>query len=474
MPTTQEISVQVRFPFPFIFNLQMDKYEFTDEEWNTCLKVLHILKDNPFENPDNEQIKTLISAIHKQAKKEIKKESYSYKKEQDTIQLKSTTIIKNTEQKISFSSHNPEETDKQYTTLNIPRTCYCCSKNYTQLHFFYHKLCPDCAEFHYNYRNQEHHFENYTVILTGGRVKIGYATALLFLRAGAKLILTTRFPALALEQLSKETDFDIWKNRLTVYGLDLRNLKAVNLFIEFCHQTLDSVDILINNAAQTIKYPINYYQTLITKEQNLLSTNTSDSLFPNTTPISIEQQKLLEPVLTSDIEINRFGQPIDERDKNSWNSTLDEIQLEELLEVNLINHISPYQLIAGLKPLMIKSEHSERFIINVTSSEGQFSYPNKTIFHPHTNMTKAALNMLTRTAAKDFISDNIFMNAVDVGWISTGAPEIKRKKLFDNLQIPPLDAVDGALRILHPIEEILQKRENWYGVLLKNYAIVNW
>jgi NAD(P)-dependent dehydrogenase (short-subunit alcohol dehydrogenase family) len=89
-------------------------------------------------------------------------------------------------------------------------------------------------------------------------------------------------------------------------------------------------------------------------------------------------------------------------------------------------------------------------------------------------MTKAALNMLTRTAAKDFISDNIFMNAVDVGWISTGAPEIKRKKLFDNLQIPPLDAVDGALRILHPIEEILQKRENWYGVLLKNYAIVNW
>ena len=450
------------------------KYRFTEEEWNACLKVLHALKEDPFQNPDNEQLKTLIASIQKKAKKELRKDSYQQKTEQDTDALRATTIIQNTEKKISLLAHDNMETDKNFTVLNIPRSCYACNSPYNQLHFFYHKLCPACADFHYNYRNKKHDFENYTVVLTGGRIKIGYATALQFLRAGAKLILTTRFPALALEQLSKETDFDTWKDKLIIYGLDLRNLKAVHNFITFCNETLDSIDVLINNAAQTIKYPSKYYQPLIAKEQQLLLSNSTKQLHANQTSVTTQQYTLLNPVLESEIALNRFGQPVDERDKNSWNSTLEEIGLEELLEVNLINHISPYQLIAGLKPLMQKSKHEKRFIINVTSSEGQFSYPNKTLFHPHTNMTKAALNMLTRTSAQDFIKDNIFMNAVDVGWISTGANESKRKRLFENLQIPPLDAVDGAMRIVHPIEEIRNGNEHWFGVLLKNFKPANW
>lgn len=454
--------------------LIMDEYKFTEDEWNACLKVLYALKENPFENPDNEQLKTLISSIHKKAKKELRKDSYQQKKEEDETSLKATTIIKNTENKISLSDHTNIDTNKNYTLLNIPRHCYACNLSYNQLHFFYHKLCPACADFHYKYRNNIHDFKNYTVVLTGGRIKIGYATALRFLRAGAQLILTTRFPALALEQLSKEEDFESWKQQLTVYGLDLRNLKAVNNFISFCHETLNSIDILINNAAQTIKYPSEYYQPLIAKEQQLLLTNNNKQLHANQTSIATEQRVLLNPVLESEIELNRFGQPIDERDKNSWNALLSEISLEELLEVNLINHISPYQLIACLKPLLLKSKHEKRFIINVTSSEGQFSYPNKTIFHPHTNMTKAALNMLTRTSAQEFIRDNIYMNAVDVGWVSTGANESKRKRLFENLQIPPLDAVDGAMRIMHPIELIRNGNEDWFGVLLKNFKPVNW
>jgi NAD(P)-dependent dehydrogenase (short-subunit alcohol dehydrogenase family) len=145
-----------------------------------------------------------------------------------------------------------------------------------------------------------------------------------------------------------------------------------------------------------------------------------------------------------------------------------------LIEVNLINHISPYILISELTDLMAKSTYNERFIINVTSSEGQFSYVNKTVFHPHTNMTKAALNMLTRTSASDYVEKSIFMNSVDVGWVSTGAHEAKRQRLFDNLQIPPLDSVDGAMRIIHPILEIKQGNRDLYGKLLKNYQVVDW
>lgn len=176
----------------------------------------------------------------------------------------------------------------------------------------------------------------------------------------------------------------------------------------------------------------------------------------------------------TEFKLNRFGQPVDYREKNSWNSTLTEIGLEELLEVNLINHISPYILISELTALMQQSKHPQQFIINVTSSEGQFSYANKTVHHPHTNMTKAALNMLTRTSAADYVNKNIFMNSVDVGWISTGANEEKRARLFDNLMIPPLDSVDGAMRIIHPILEIKNGNTQLYGKLLKNYKEVDW
>jgi NAD(P)-dependent dehydrogenase (short-subunit alcohol dehydrogenase family) len=123
---------------------------------------------------------------------------------------------------------------------------------------------------------------------------------------------------------------------------------------------------------------------------------------------------------------------------------------------------------------MKKSQVERRHIINVTSTEGQFSYKSKNEFHPHTNMTKAALNMLTKTSAPDFVKDSIFMNAVDVGWISTGAAENKREKLFEKARIPPLDPVDGAMRIFHPIVQINNGDLNLYGKLLKNYKETGW
>jgi NAD(P)-dependent dehydrogenase (short-subunit alcohol dehydrogenase family) len=465
--------VRIRLPLLFYYNHMEDK--FSNEEWETCLKVLNCLKDAPFNNPDNLRFKTLITAIYKQAKKEVKKEAHNQKKSADNILLQNTTVIANAQNNVSLFEHKEEGEDTIHTNdLQIARRCYCCDAGFTQLHFFYHKLCPACAQENYAYRTLERDFTNHTVIITGGRVKIGYAATLKFLRLGATVVVTTRFPALALQQLEMEKDYDEWKGRLTVYGLDLRNLKAVEGFITYCEINLKSVDILVNNAAQTIKYPFEYYKPLLAKERQILLKGSNNSLIANTTPIAFKQEYLLPAGTEAEPELNRFGQPVDYREKNSWNATLTDVGLEELLEVNLINHISPYRLISGLKELMLGSPNKERFIINVTSSEGQFSYSNKTVFHPHTNMTKAALNMLTRTAAAEFVKEGIYMTAVDVGWISTGANEAKRAQQFSDLKIPPLDPLDGAMRIIHPIDEVLKGNTSLYGVLLKNYKVVNW
>lgn len=452
----------------------MNNHNFTLQEWQICLQVLEKLKDNPLDNPDNQRFSGLITKIHKNAKKQLKQAATTERKATDLATVKSATIAQNALANTTLYSEGAKEAT-HFTKLATPRNCYSCNTSYQQAHSFYHKLCPTCAEDHYNRRFLNIDLTNRKVILTGGRVKIGYATALKLLRNHAELTITTRFPALTLAEFQQEKDFEKWKDRLDIYGLDLRNLKAVEKFIEYYQSKHNALDILINNAAQTIKYPENYYLPLMQKEAQLLIENAHHTqVIANETPV-LDSPKLLNlTAINPDFPTNRFGNPIDDRAKNSWNSTLEEISLFELLEVNLINHIAPYLLIKNLTPLLKKSPFSERFIINVTSSEGQFSYSNKTIFHPHTNMTKAALNMMTRTSAAAYAKDHIYMTSVDVGWVSTGAQEDLRKRQFDNGYIPPLDSVDGAARIFQPIIEKLENDVSFVGRLVKNYQVVDW
>jgi NAD(P)-dependent dehydrogenase (short-subunit alcohol dehydrogenase family) len=453
----------------------MNEFPFSPTEWEACLKVLKALQADPFHNPDNQTFKTLFSSIHKKVRKNARNQSIRDQLEyQDAELIKSTSIVKNALNNTTHYRHESQE-NAAYRDLNSAEYCYVCNNPYQQLHFFYHRLCPGCAEENYAYRLKPIDLSGWQIIITGGRVKIGYATALKCLQSGANVLLTTRFPALAWQQFSLEPDYQEWRDRLTIYGLDLRNLKAVDSFCQYCFENLEYLDILINNAAQTIKYPETYYQPLMQREGHLMKEHANSRLLSNLTPVATPQAQLMSPQNWQELPLNRFGQPVDFREKNSWNAKLTEIGLEELLEVNLINHISPYALISALTPLLEKSQKTERFIINVTSSEGQFSYANKTIHHPHTNMTKAALNMLTRTSAAEYHERNIFMNAVDVGWVSTGANEEKRSRLFDQLRIPPLDSVDGAMRILHPIVAVtFEGQKGLFGKLLKNYREVEW
>ncbi|WP_299272144.1 SDR family oxidoreductase [uncultured Psychroserpens sp.] len=451
----------------------MKSYNFTSKEWESCLKVLSELKDKPLDNPDNQTFGTLISKIHKNAKKQNRSSSYKAKRTHDLQILKSSKIaqnaLNNTTEYNGFT-----RTEQSYETINIPKNCYSCNAPYNEVHSFYNRLCPTCAELNYANRFASVDLSSRNVIITGGRVKIGYATALRFLRSHANVLVTTRFPASALALFKKEKDYNAWSGNLTIYGLDLKHLKSVEDFISYYTSHHDSLDILINNAAQTIKYSDQYYEPIVKNEQELLlNYGPSQQLIENKTPI-IQNRQALASVSDLELKLNRFGQPVDLSSKNSWNSTLEDVSMYELVEVNLINQISPYFLIKELTPLMKASAFKQKFIINVTSSEGQFSYTNKTVFHPHTNMTKAALNMLTRTSAKEYEGYNICMSAVDVGWVSTGAIESLREKQYECGYIPPLDPVDGASRIIHPIIETLTHQKKLAGKLLKNYRVESW
>lgn len=460
-------------------NLPMDEtqisYGFSQQEWENCLKVLEVLKKNPLQNPDNEHFGTLITKIYKTAKKQIKQSAAMQRKKADEETTHQTSIVKNALNNTTlFQAEEPSERDA-FAPLQTPRNCYSCNQVYDQMHFFYHRLCPTCATQSYRYRHITTDLSQRKVILTGGRVKIGYATTLKLLRSQAHVTITTRFPAIALQQLQQEKDYGTWKTNLEIYGLDLRNLSAVSDFIEYYHRKHQSLDILINNAAQTIQYPGQYYAPLIAQEKQLAANQASiPFLTLNPTPVTEETKALTQSFASTNYVKNRFGQPVDQRDKNSWNATLAEVPVQELLAANLINHIAPYMLIKGLTPLLKASAFQDKFIVNVTSSEGQFSYSNKTMFHPHTNMTKAALNMLTRTSAHEYAQYHIWINCVDVGWVSTGAKETLRQKQFEAGQIPPLDPVDGAARIMHPLHEIIHKQHSFFGHLLKNFQIAEW
>ncbi|KYH04843.1 MULTISPECIES: SDR family NAD(P)-dependent oxidoreductase [Chryseobacterium] len=454
--------------------MNQSEQKFSADEWEICLKVLNSLKETPFLNPDNKTFSGLITKIHKNAKRQSRHENYSEMRSHDLAINSNAVLMQKALAGIS-AFYDDEKEEVRLTKLQIPKNCYCCNQSYQYAHSFYSRLCPVCAGENYEKRFETADLTGRNLILTGGRVKVGFATALKVLRSGANLVLTTRFPALAMELMQQEADYENWKDRLWIYGLDLRNLKAIQDFIDFYKLNFDTLDILINNAAQTIKYPDEYYLPIIKREkEKLIAFKDIHTLIPNHTEISNETAKLeYAQNEETQVALTRFGQPVDNREKTSWNSTLEEVSMFELVEVNLINHIAPYFLIKELKPLMKNSAFKEKFIINVTSSEGIFSYENKTIFHPHTNMTKAALNMMTLTSAKEFENDQIYMSAVDVGWISTGAKESLRKKQFEMGYIPPLDSVDGAARIMHPVIEGI-KGNYFSGVLLKNYKVHTW
>ena len=443
--------------------------------------------------------------------------------------------------------------------LPIMRSCYVCKTRFRQLHHFYDQLCPSCAALNWQKRHQTCDLRGKIAIVTGSRVKIGFQTCLKLLRAGCTVIATTRFPNMAVENFRKESDFTTWENQLQVYGLDLRDVTGIEAFCRFLKMQYGEcgIDVLINNACQTVRRPTKYYLPNCQKEEELWQSadkthrtllkgclgferirhqllkdhkqqgggdgfaaigngdvssastagTTNQRLLGEEQPSTGEIETIEEPAATamvtttseSDAAVARRsstatpfentgmshsaamsqmillpedvgiddqvlppgvtdinGQQLDLRKTNSWLLRMEEVTTPEIMECMFINAIAPFVLNSRLKPLMCTpagdANRPDRFIVNVSAMEGKF-YRYKMANHPHTNMAKAALNMMTRTSAEDLaVKHRIYMNSVDTGWINDENPLERASKTakLNNFQTP-IDEIDAAARILDPI-----------------------
>ena len=513
--------------------INKDKIPLSKTQIDACISILEILNSDTnqiFEIPKHQRIELLTQAgrLSRPQRDEFKKRKKDAKK---AIKRKAAEKDKHARNKTGIRSAREasvfiapkmialqNETEHTEKTSVAPRNCYVCKDIFTTLHHFYDTMCSTCGDFNYAKRFQTADLTGQVALVTGSRLKIGYHITLMMLRAGATVIATTRFPIDSASRYAKEDDFNDWGDRLQIHGLDLRHIPSVEIFCNYIEQQYSRLDILINNAAQTVRRPAGFYEHLLEKEALDLSklpplvksmlldheacldelgriSSTIENQDKNL-PVSWQGKqvgiglsasaKLSQiaytgdhSLITDDVfptgKLDADLQQVDLRKTNSWRLKLGEIQTYEMLEVQLVNSVAPFVLCNRLVNLMKKDNTGKKHIINVSAMEGKFHKYHKESRHPHTNMAKAALNMMTLTSAEDFVKYGIYTNAVDTGWVTDEDPiELANKKAEIHDFQPPLDIVDGAARVMDPLFDGINTGKHWCGKFLKDYRPISW
>ncbi|MFF8784964.1 SDR family NAD(P)-dependent oxidoreductase [Streptomyces sp. NPDC015125] len=470
------------------------------ERMAVCLSVLEELDALPVDHPDAIAVRRATAGIYRTVKQRRRKERRAAKTANDRAVTAATATgapdrIDDETQGLALTS---SVTTQIAGILQRPRSCYTCKSRYIEVDAFYHQLCPPCAQENRSRRDARTDLTGKRALLTGGRAKIGMYIALRLLRDGAHTTVTTRFPSDAIRRFKAMPDSAEWLHRLKIVGIDLRDPAQVVALADSVSAE-GPLDILINNAAQTVRRSPEAYGQLIAAESAPLPAGELPASvvlghFGSGTPAALTAAAATHSPLTAEdltslalttgsatparIEagtaIDAGGLVPDLHATNTWIQKVDEVDPIELLEVQLCNMTAPFLLVSKLRPAMAASSARRKYVVNVSAMEGQFSRGYKGAGHPHTNMAKAALNMLTRTSAREMLeTDGILMTAVDTGWITDERPHPDKMRLAEEGFHAPLDLVDGAARVYDPIVRG-ESGEDLFGCFLKDYAPAAW
>ncbi|MGW2646879.1 SDR family NAD(P)-dependent oxidoreductase [Streptomyces sp. NPDC001393] len=475
------------------------------ERLAVCLSVLEELDTIEVDHPDAIKVRRATSHIYRTVKQRRRQERRAAKTAHDRAVTEATATgsaerIDDETEGILPSSK--VEAGRIAGILQRPRSCYTCKTRYVEVDYFYHQLCPDCARTNRAKRDARADLTGKRALLTGGRAKIGMYIALRLLRDGAHTTITTRFPKDAIRRFKAMEDSADWLHRLEVVGIDLRDPAQAVALTERVTEA-GPLDILINNATQTVRRLPSAYAALVEGETAPLpagelpahhvigafNSGAVDGIAALPVGTSgLDAQKVADLALVAGnasiarhIEgtaIDAGGLVPDVVDTNTWVQTIDQISPVELLETQLCNYTSPFILISALRPAMAdaakKASSGRAYVVNVSAMEGVFSRGYKGAGHPNTNAAKAAMNMVTRTSAQEmFDTDGILMTSVDTGWITDERPHYDKLRLAEAGFHAPLDLVDGAARVYDPIVRG-ESGEDLYGVFLKDYAPGKW
>jgi NAD(P)-dependent dehydrogenase (short-subunit alcohol dehydrogenase family) len=509
----------------------------SDDDVRTCVRVLRAIEADRshltrLTREQRRELLTLAGLVAKPERHNLVRMAKAFRRaEREAARERDRQVVEQTGLRIQRRAEvyaplwleppKPEDLDDR-PELHQERTCYVCKQPFAKVHRYYDSMCAACGDFNYAKREQTADLTGHYALVTGARVKIGFQASLKLLRAGAHVIVTTRFPIDAAERYSKEQDFANFSARLRIHGLDLRHTPSVELFTRFLLERLPRLDYILNNACQTVRRPAGFFQHLLAKESasvgalplewrgTLAGHEELRSILQGAArglsgpaeqvagpglvasgaiahhaegllhSAALSQRRYLdedyqdgETVFPAD-RYDEDRQQVDLRAINSWRLRLHEVETPELLEVQLVNAIAPYILNARLKPLMVRTPGAHKHIVNVSAMEGQFYRATKTDKHPHTNMAKAALNMMTRTSAPDLVKDGIHMNAVDTGWVTDEDPAVHAARKAGEGFSPPLDIIDGAARIVDPIFVGRLTGTHVWGQFLKDYKPAPW